>query len=153
MFGDANLSHTVNQDNVLTLASAKSFQYGMDMKGESFINADYSVALEDGKVVATLEILSNTTAALQLKLDFDNTRLTFEEVIFNVGNTSTNFATAESNRVNVGVINQQGDIIGNGSTIKLGLAHWEDSGFYGPLPFINTDAASLEGKQQILKLQ
>lgn len=152
MFGDANLSHTVNQDNQVTLASAKSFQYGMDMKGESFINADYSVALEDGKVVATLEILSNTTAALQLKLDFDNTRLTFEEVIFNVGNTSTNFATAESNRVNVGVINQQGDIIGNGSTIKLIFSGDVDS-TVGLVTIFNTDAASLEGKQQILKLQ
>ena len=152
MFGDANLSHTVSQDNQVTLASAKSFQYGMSMKGESFINADYSVALEDGKVVATLEILSNTTAALQLKLDFDNTRLTFEEVIFNVGNTSTNFATAESNRVNVGVINQQGDIIENGSTIQLIFSGNVDS-TVGLVTIFNTDAASLEGKQQILKLQ
>ena len=45
------------------------------MKGESFVDADFTTAIEDGKVVATIEILSTDTAALQLKLDFDNTRL------------------------------------------------------------------------------
>jgi len=34
-------------------------------------------------------------------------------------------------------------ILDNGSTIKLGLAHWEDSGFYGPLPFIPSNSQPL----------
>ena len=132
--------------------SAKTFQYGMTMRGESFVDADFTTAIEDGKVVATIEILSTDTAALQLKLDFDNTRLVFEEAVFNTGNTTTNFASAETSRINVGSINQQGEAIESGSTIKVVFSGNVDS-TVGLVSIFSTDAASIEGLQQILKLQ
>ncbi len=153
LFGDANLSHSSAQDNDTSMnTSAKTFQYGMTMKSESFVNADFTTAIEDGKVVATIEILSTDTSALQLKLDFDNTRLVFEEAVFNTGNTTTNFATAETSRINVGSINQQGEAIESGSTIKIVFTGNVDS-TVGLVSIFNTDAASIEGLQQILKLQ
>lgn len=152
MFGDANLSHTAAQDNTTTVnVSAKSFQYGMTMKGESFIDASFTTAIENGEVVATIELLSNDTAALQLKLDFDNTRLTFKEAVFDTGNTTTNFGAAENSRVNVGSINQQGTAIESGSTIKVVFTGNVDS-TVGLISIFNTDAASIEGLQQILRL-
>ena len=153
LYGDANLSHSSAQDNDTSMnVSAKTFQYGMTMRGESFVDADFTTAIEDGKVVATIEILSTDTAALQLKLDFDNTRLVFEEAVFNTGNTTTNFASAETSRVNVGSINQQGEAIESGSTIKVVFSGNVDS-TVGLVSIFNTDAASIEGLQQILKLQ
>ena len=153
VFGDANLSHSAAQDNQTSSnVSAKTFQYGMTMKGESFVDADFTTAIEDGKVVATIEILSTDTAALQLKLDFDNTRLVFEEAVFNTGNTTTNFASAETSRINVGSINQQGEAIESGSTIKVVFSGNVDS-TVGLVSIFSTDAASIEGLQQILKLQ
>ena len=156
VFGDANLSHSAAQDNDTSMnvssMSARTFQYGMTMRGESFVDADFTTAIEDGKVVATIEILSTDTAALQLKLDFDNTRLVFEEAVFNTGNTTTNFASAETSRVNVGSINQQGEAIESGSTIKVVFTGNVDS-TVGLVSIFNTDAASIEGLQQILKLQ
>ena len=153
VFGDANLSHSAAQDSDTSMnVSAKTFQYGMTMKGESFVDADFTTAIEDGKVVATIEILSTDTAALQLKLDFDNTRLVFEEAVFNTGNTTTNFASAETSRINVGSINQQGEAIESGSTIKVVFSGNVDS-TVGLVSIFSTDAASIEGLQQILKLQ
>lgn len=153
VFGDANLSHSAAQDNDTSMnVSAKTFQYGMTMRGESFVDADFTTAIEDGKVVATIEILSTDTAALQLKLDFDNTRLVFEEAVFNTGNTTTNFASAETSRINVGSINQQGEAIESGSTIKVVFSGNVDS-TVGLVSIFSTDAASIEGLQQILKLQ
>ena len=153
LYGDANLSHSSAQDNDTSMnVSAKTFQYGMTMRGESFVDADFTTAIEDGKVVATIEILSTDTAALQLKLDFDNTRLVFEEAVFNTGNTTTNFASAETSRVNVGSINQQGEAIESGSTIKVVFSGNIDS-TVGLVSIFSTDAASTEGLQQILKLQ
>ena len=153
LYGDANLSHSSAQDNDTSMnVSAKTFQYGMTMRGESFVDADFTTAIEDGKVVATIEILSTDTAALQLKLDFDNTRLVFEEAVFNTGNTTTNFASAEISRVNVGSINQQGEAIESGSTIKVVFSGNIDS-TVGLVSIFSTDAASTEGLQQILKLQ
>ena len=153
VFGDANLSHSAAQDSDTSMnVSAKTFQYGMTMRGESFVDADFTTAIEDGKVVATIEILSTDTAALQLKLDFDNTRLVFEEAVFNTGNTTTNFASAETSRINVGSINQQGEAIESGSTIKVVFSGNVDS-TVGLVSIFSTDAASIEGLQQILKLQ
>ena len=156
VFGDANLSHSAAQDSDTSMnvsaMSARTFQYGMTMRGESFVDADFTTAIEGGKVVATIEILSTDTAALQLKLDFDNTRLVFEEAVFNTGNTTTNFASAETSRVNVGSINQQGEAIESGSTIKVVFTGNVDS-TVGLVSIFNTDAASIEGLQQILKLQ
>ena len=153
LYGDANLSHSSAQDNDTSMnVSAKTFQYGMTMRGESFVDADFTTAIEDGKVVATIEILSTDTAALQLKLDFDNTRLVFEEAVFNTGNTTTNFASAETSRVNVGSINQQGEAIESGSTIKVVFSGNVDS-TVGLVSIFSTDAANTEGLQQILKLQ
>ena len=153
LYGDANLSHSSAQDNDTSMnVSAKTFQYGMTMRGESFVDADFTTAIEDGKVVATIEILSTDTAALQLKLDFDNTRLVFEEAVFNTGNTTTNFASAELSRINVGSINQQGEAIESGSTIKVVFSGNIDS-TVGLVSIFSTDAASTEGLQQILKLQ
>ena len=153
MFGDANLSHTSAQDNTTSVnVSAKTFQYGMTMKGESFIDANFTTGIENGEVVATIELLSNDTKALQLKLDFDNTRLAFKEAVFDTGNTTTNFGAAENSRVNVGSINQQSEAIPSGSTIKVVFTGNVDS-TVGLISIFNTDAASIEGLQQILRLQ
>ena len=153
MFGDANLSHSVEQgDQENSSLTAKGFQYGTATMAESFVDAIYTVGLEDGKVVATLEILSNDTSALQLKLDYDNTRLAFEEVVFDTGNTTTNFGSAKNGRVNLGSINSNGEAIPENSTIKVVFGGDVDSTI-GLVNIFNTDATSITGLQQILKLQ
>ena len=153
MFGDANLSHSVEQgDQENPSLTAKGFQYGTATIAESFIDDIYTVGLENGKVVATLEILSSDTSALQIKLDYDNTRLAFEEVVFDTGNTTTNFGSAKNGRVNLGSINSNGEAIPQNSTIKVVFAGNVDSTI-GLVNIFNTDAASTSGLQQILKLQ
>ena len=153
MFGDANLSHSVEQgDQENSSLAAKGFQYGISARGESFIDANYSVGLEGGDVVATIEILSGDTSALQLKLDYDNTRISFKEVVFNTGNTTTNFGSAKNGRVNLGSINSNGEAIPRNSTIKV-VFDGNVSSTVGLVNIFNTDAASISGLQQILRLQ
>lgn len=153
MFGDANLSHSVEQgDEENASLSAKGFQYGMSARGESFIDANYTVGKENGYVVATIEILSSDTSALQLKLDYDNTRISFKEVVFDTGNTTTNFGSAKNGRVNLGSINSNGEAIPKNSTIKV-VFDGNVSSTVGLVNIFNTDAASISGLQQILRLQ
>lgn len=153
MFGDANLSHSVEQDDQENLSlSAKGYQYGLSARGESFIDANYSVALESGNVVATLEVLSDDTSALQLKLDYDNTRILFKEVVFDTGNTTTNFGSAKNGRVNLGSINSNREAIPRNSTIKV-VFEGNVSSTVGLVNIFNTDAASISGLQQILRLK
>ena len=124
----------------------------MSARGESFIDANYTVGKENGYVVATIEILSSDTSALQLKLDYDNTRISFKEVVFNTGNTTTNFGSAKNGRVNLGSINSNGEAIPKNSTIKV-VFDGNVSSTVGLVNIFNTDAASISGLQQILRLQ
>lgn len=151
--GDANGSHSSPVDgNDASSLTAKSYSYGESKKADGFINGEWSTAMEDGKVVATLKLNSTKVSALQLKIDYDNTVLTFEEAVFNTGNTVTNFASETNGRVNLGSIEQNGGEIETGEVFKVYFSGNVTSPV-GLVSIFNTDAANTDGQRLILNLQ
>lgn len=151
--GDANGSHSSAVDGTdASSLTAKSYSYGESKKADGIINGEWSTAIEDGKLVATLKLNSSDVSALQLKVDYDNTILTFEEAVFNTGNTVTNFASETNGRVNLGSIEQNGGEIETGEVFKVYFTGNITSPV-GLVSIFNTDAANTDGNRLILNLQ
>lgn len=62
--------------------------------------------LENGKVVLTTSLSKSDLAGLQVIMNYDNTKLTLDNVIFDSGSTVTNFSTHDGNRLTFGSIDQ-----------------------------------------------
>ena len=156
--GDANGSHSSAVDGTdassLTakVFNASAVNYGQAIQADGYIQGEWSTAIEDGKVVATLKLNSTEVSALQLKVDYDNTVLTFEEAVFDTGNTVTNFASETNGRVNLGSIEQNGGEIETGEVFKIYFTGNVTSPV-GLVSIFNTDAANTDGYRLILNLQ
>ena len=150
--GNAASSITARSNNNYTVSSAPLMSYGQQVLADGIINGEWSTAIEDGRVVATLRLLSTDVTALQLKVDYDNTVLTFEEAVFNTGNTVTNFASETNGRVNLGSIEQNGGEIETGEVFKIYFTGNVTSPV-GLVSIFNTDAANTDGYRLILNLQ
>ena len=159
--GDPNGSHSSPVDGTdASSITARSFNvslapqmsYGQQIMADGIINGEWSTALEDGKVVATLRLNSTEVTAIQLKIDYDNTILTFDEAVFDTGNTVTNFASETNGRVNLGSIEQNGGEIKTGDIYKVYFTGNVTSPV-GLVSIFNTDAANTDGNRLILNLQ
>lgn len=161
--GDVNASHSsevegtassvissMNISNAPNLSGKTSYNQFIMAAGE--IDGAWSTTIEDGKVVATFSLLSDDVAALQLKVDYDNSILTFDEAEFNTGNTVTNFATTTDNRINLGSLEQNGGEIQQGEIFKIYFTGNVQSPV-GLVSIFNTDAAATNGNRLILNLQ
>jgi hypothetical protein len=62
--------------------------------------------LEGGKVVLTGTLTKEGLAGLEVILQYDNTKLTLDNVVFDSGNTITNFSTNNDGRITFGSIDQ-----------------------------------------------
>ena len=150
--GNAASSLTARSNNNYTVSSAPLMSYGQQVLADGIIQGEWSTAIEDGRVVATLRLLSTEVTALQLKVDYDDTVLTFEEAVFNTGNTVTNFASEANGRVNLGSIEQNGGEIETGDVFKVYFSGNVTSPV-GLVSIFNTDAANTDGYRLILNLQ
>lgn len=162
LWGDANLSHGVAPDNSSGSGVTYSIAQSSTAKSQtayaqsdSTIDANFVSEIKDnGEVHVSIEILSEDTAALQLKLNYDAARLQFKEVVFDTGNTTTNFGNANYSTVNMGSINQNGGALPANSTFVVVFEPLETiTSAAGLVSIVNTDAASTEGLQQHLNLQ
>ena len=88
----------------------------------------------------------------EAKVDYDNTILTFDEAVFNTGNTVTNFSSETNGRVNLGSIEQNGGEIETGEVFKVYFTGNVTSPV-GLVSIFNTDAANTDGYRLILNLQ
>jgi hypothetical protein len=62
--------------------------------------------LENGKVVLTTNLTKEELAGLQVIMNYDDSKLTLDNVIFDAGATMTNFSTKEGSRLTFGSIDQ-----------------------------------------------
>ena len=65
-----------------------------------------SSTLQNGKVVLTGSLTKEGLAGLQVVMNYDSTKLTLENVIFDAGSTITNFSTHNNGRLTFGSIDQ-----------------------------------------------
>ena len=114
---------------------------------------DINTVIEGDEVVTELTLTSDQVAGFQLKLNYDTTRLTFDRVRFETGNTTTNFAyKADDGRINVGSLQQEATALENGAKVKVYFTGQVTSPV-GTVTIFNTDAVNTEGKRLILNLQ
>jgi hypothetical protein len=65
-----------------------------------------SSTLENGKVILTTTLTKAELAGLQVVMNYDESKLTLDNVIFDAGSTITNFSTHENGRLTFGSIDQ-----------------------------------------------
>jgi hypothetical protein len=70
------------------------------------VNLSVSSTLTGGKVVLTTTLTKEGLAGLQVIMNYDNTKLQLDNVVFDTGNTMTNFSTNEDGRLTFGSIDQ-----------------------------------------------
>ena len=123
--GDLNWSHSsdpsviasritagqfTNSVNDKTTNSIKTMSMSTPMvyKTESVEKATLGITstLEGGKVVLTTTLTKEGLAGLQVVMNYDESKLTLDNVIFDSGSTITNFSTHKDGRLTFGSIDQ-----------------------------------------------
>ena len=102
-------TNAVNKSDAMIVKSmSTSSNIVMAYKSEAAETAKLSVTstLENGKVVLTTTLTKEELAGLQVIMNYDNSKLTLDNVIFDAGSTMTNFSTKEDGRLTFGSIDQ-----------------------------------------------
>jgi len=98
-----------NSLNNKTISGIKSMSVG-SLAYQQVVNekANLSVVskLEGGKVVLTTSLTRADLAGLEVILNYDKTKLKLDNIIFDTGNTITNFSTDNDGRLTFGSIDQ-----------------------------------------------
>ena len=122
--GDLNWSHSSDPSVIATKISAGQYTNAVSSKQVNSIKSmsnttmayqtlavekatlGISSTLEGGKVVLTTKLTKTELAGLQVVMNYDESKLTLDNVIFDTGNTITNFSTHENGRLTFGSIDQ-----------------------------------------------
>jgi hypothetical protein len=122
--GDLNWSHSSDPAVIATKISAGQFTNSVSDKQTSSIKSmstapmayqtlaaekatlGITSTLENGKVVLTTTLTKAELAGLQVVMNYDESKLTLDNVIFDAGSTITNFSTHNNGRLTFGSIDQ-----------------------------------------------
>ena len=100
--------YTNSINGEVNLRKSMSLPSIMAYKTEAIETAKLSVTstLENGKVVLTTTLTKAELAGLQVIMNYDESKLTLDNIIFDAGATITNFSTHKDNRLTFGSIDQ-----------------------------------------------
>ena len=98
-----NYVNSVN-DNQIKSFSVKSMAYTAPVFEKATLGI--TSTLENGKVVLTTTLTKEGLAGLQVVMNYDSTKLTLDNIIFDAGSTITNFSTKDNGRLTFGSIDQ-----------------------------------------------
>ena len=119
--GDLDWSHSSHPDTIATRITQGTFTNSINNRSfQSFSVKSMSYTaptlekatlgitstLENGKVVLTTTLTKADLAGLQVVMNYDSTKLTLDNVIFDAGSTITNFSTKDNGRLTFGSIDQ-----------------------------------------------
>ena len=119
--GDLNWSHSSHPDTIATRITQGNYTNSVnDRNFQSFsvksmsytqptfekVSLGINSTLENGKVVLTTTLTKEGLAGLQVIMNYDESRLTLDNVIFDAGSTITNFSTHKDGRLTFGSIDQ-----------------------------------------------
>jgi hypothetical protein len=131
--GDLNWSHSSHPDTIANRISTGNYVNSTnDVKYQSFsvksmaytaptfekVKLGITSTLENGKVVLTTTLTKEGLAGLQVIMNYDQSKLTLDNVIFDSGSTITNFSTHDNGRLTFGSIDQL-----KTSRIKIGTPY------------------------------
>jgi hypothetical protein len=119
--GDLNWSHSSHPDTIATRITQGNFTnsvndrnfQSLSVKSMSYTQPTFekmtlgiNSTLENGKVVLTTTLTKEGLAGLQVIMNYDESKLTLDNVSFDAGSTITNFSTRDGNRLTFGSIDQ-----------------------------------------------
>ncbi len=120
--GDVDLSHSHTPAvSGYSNSVAKSGEIAGKVKQTNFqktaetSNLDITTQLVNGKVVLEISTTKAGMAGAQINLTYDTNVLDFDQVVFDTGNTMTNFANHKNGKIFVGSLDLRG-----GNTVKTG---------------------------------
>jgi hypothetical protein len=99
-----NYVNSINDNNVIKSMSVKSMSYTQPTFEKATLGINST--LENGKVVLTTTLTKEGLAGLQVVMNYDSTKLTLDNIIFDAGSTITNFSTRDNGRLTFGSIDQ-----------------------------------------------
>ena len=147
LIGDVNFSHGFQPTSQLAVASiANKSTSTMSMMANSAkyvpqsANLDLVSELKDGKVVFSINSQVNGMVGSQFNIVYDRTRLRLDDVVFDTGNTMTNFAnhTENEGKINIGSFDQNFE-----TNIKVGTPY---KLIFTPLVQLNNTAGLINFK-------
>lgn len=120
--GDLDWSHSSSPSEIVSRISAGQFTnsinsvntkmsmstQSMSYKTETLETAKLSVTstLEGGKVVLTTNLTKEGLAGLEIIMNYDESKLSLDNVLFDAGSTMTNFSTHKDGRLTFGSMDQ-----------------------------------------------
>ena len=120
--GDLDWSHSSHPDTIASRIStgnySNSIKDGATIKSFAMAPMAYTAptlekatlsltsTLVNGKVILTTTLTKADLAGIEVILQYDNTKLTLTDVVFDAGSTITNFSTNTDNRITFGSIDQ-----------------------------------------------
>jgi hypothetical protein len=119
--GDLNWSHSSHPDTIANRITQGTFTNSINdrnlqsfsVKSMSYTQPTFEKAtlginstLENGKVILTATLTKEGLAGLQVIMNYDESKLTLDNVSFDAGSTITNFSTRDGNRLTFGSIDQ-----------------------------------------------
>lgn len=112
--------YTNSVNGEVNLLKTMSMSTPMSYKTQSLEKATLGITstLEGGKVVLTTTLSRAELAGLQVVMNYDQSKLSLDNVIFDAGSTITNFSTHEGSRLTFGSIDQL-----KSSRIKVGTPY------------------------------
>jgi len=129
LIGDVDFSHGYTPTaegsaytTTSTSAQARMSVTSMALRQAVESNLDVVSELIDGKVHFTINLQEEGVIGTQFNINYDDTILTLDNVIFDTGNTMTNFANHKQQqaKVNIGSLDQSGEVsIKTGNAYKL----------------------------------
>jgi hypothetical protein len=124
VFGDVNFSHgfkPTSQNAVMSIAQGKTtMSINSARYTPQMVNMDLVSELKDGKVIFYINSNVEGMVGSQFNIVYDRTRLVLDNVVFDTGNTMTNFANHLENegKINVGSFDQNFE-----SFVKVGTPY------------------------------
>jgi hypothetical protein len=116
--GDLNWSHSSDPTQIASRITAGQFTNSVGFANRTIAPLSYQSKtletatlnvvskIEGGKVVLTTNLTKEGLAGLQVIMNYDESKLTLDNVIFDAGATITNFSTHKDNRLTFGSIDQ-----------------------------------------------
>jgi hypothetical protein len=168
--GDLDWSHSSHPDTIATRITQGTFTNSINNRSfQTFsvqsmsykapvlekVTLGINSTLENGKVVLTTTLTKADLAGLQVVMNYDSTKLTLDNVMFDAGSTITNFSTKDNGRLTFGSIDQLKTArIKTGTPYKLIFTPKEPlTNTAGLFFFVLADAVNAAGKKIDLTIE
>ena len=116
--GDVNLSHTIAQNTPATQSTNRTMNLSMPMEVSTYVSSE----IVDGKVVVNIKVntLGQLLKGIQLKLNYDNDILKYENTEYTTSGNPLNFSNDIGNFINFGsLIYNANGLLNNNTEYKL----------------------------------